>query len=157
MIEYRSGCLIKALKSGEVNVIGHQANCFNTMGSGVAKAIREVFPEAYEADCQTDRGDKEKLGGLTVAVNQYGMIFNLYGQYDYGRDPTRVYTQLDALYNALRSMHEILKMCGYQGNIGFPKLGCGLGGAKWEQVEAVIEGIFTNEDMHVVVYEKEVV
>ena len=39
-ITYKEGCLIQGFKRGEVQAIGHQANCQNTMGSGVAKAIR---------------------------------------------------------------------------------------------------------------------
>lgn len=57
---YVKGNLIEALKSGSVQAIAHQANCFNTMGSGVALAIKNAFPEAYEADCKTVKGDKKK-------------------------------------------------------------------------------------------------
>lgn len=67
MIEYRYGCVASALKLGEVSVIAHQTNCFNTMNSGVAKAIRQLYPEAYFADCKTVKGDYKKLGGFSMA------------------------------------------------------------------------------------------
>ena len=44
---YVKGNLIEALKSGSVQAIAHQANCFNTMGSGVALAIKNAFPKVF--------------------------------------------------------------------------------------------------------------
>lgn len=152
MIEYRRGDLIQAFKRGDFHALGHQTNCFCTMGSGVAAQIKREFPEAYDSDCATVKGDASKLGGLTLSINNYGIIFNLYGQYNYGRDPLAVYTQIDKLELALESMWSVLQQLEYDGKIGFPKLGCGLGGEKWESVEPIIERIFS-EDYHVIIYE----
>lgn len=153
-IQYKTGDLIAAFKAGEVLVIAHQANCMNTMGSGVAKAIREAFPQAYEADCVTRKGDKEKLGGFTVSADaEFGLIFNLYGQYDYGREAGKVYTDLSALRSAMSQMATFLRHIDYRaaaGTIGLPKLGAGLGGAKWEDVAQIIEEELC--DFDVVIY-----
>jgi len=155
-IEYRQGCLIKALKSGEVEAIGHQANCQNTMNSGVAKAIRESFPAAYEADQQTKKGDQLKLGSLSWVivpiyhpVNHAGMIFNLYGQFYYGREKGKVYTDLPALEASMKTM-KLFTDSAEVSSIGFPKLGAGLGGAAWEDVEDIIIRTFTDD--FVIVY-----
>lgn len=146
MIKYRKGDLIAAFKNKELHAIAHQANCFNTMGSGIAKQIREQFPEAYEADQATVRGDRGKLGSLTFTMNEYGSIYNLYGQYNYGREEGRIYTQLDALGQALYTMSLFLEaeadaraiptseLC-----VGLPKIGCGLAGEDWSNVEPLIE------------------
>ena len=56
------GDIIGLAKNGIFNVIIHGANCQNTMGSGVAKQIKEHFPGAYDADLRTTKGDREKLG-----------------------------------------------------------------------------------------------
>lgn len=155
MIEYKQGCIIEAFKSGYIEAIGHQCNCMNTMGSGVAKAIKDAYPEAYEADCQTTKGDVSKLGSLTfviVPVNRHapGMIFNLYGQYDYGREPGKVYTDIEALHSALQQMRLFVDAAGIT-SVGFPKLGAGLGGANWADVEMLIELHFGDLD-NVTVY-----
>ena len=140
-IRYKTGDLIEALKTGDVDAIAHQANCFNTMGSGVELAIKQAFPEAYEADCQTIKGDPDKLGTLSATVVQnefgFGWIFNLYGQYNYGREPGMVYTDLDALRSAVAQMKLFLDAANISA-LGLPKLGCGLGGAKWQDVEAIL-------------------
>lgn len=141
LIQYREGCLIEALKSGEVQAIGHQANCFNTMNSGVARAIREQLPEAYEADCRTPRGSLTKLGSVSVGFTEFGPVFNLYGQHAYGRDGKQ-YTDYDALEHALDKMAQMLWTSEFQGKIGFPKLGCGLGGGDWSVVSEMISQDF---------------
>lgn len=147
MIKYKKGCLIKAFKEGEVNVIAHCCNCFNTMGTGVAKSIAKAFPQAVEADNRTVKGDKHKLGSLTRAITSYGSIFNLYGQYRYS---ARV-QQLDyeALNYALLRMALELYPNGVK--IGLPKIGCGLAGGDWEVVEGIIS--VTLEGFDVTVYE----
>ena len=50
-----------------IQVIGHQANTQNTFGSGIARTIREKFPEAYEADCQAAKEGVNKLGNISMA------------------------------------------------------------------------------------------
>jgi O-acetyl-ADP-ribose deacetylase (regulator of RNase III) len=150
-ITYKQGCLIEGFKSGEVGAIAHQANCQNTMGSGVAKALREAFPEIYEADCATIRGDYDKLGSLSWTFNQHGMMFNLYGQFNYGRTPDVTYTDLEALEKSMNVMRLFLDAAGVV-NVGLPKLGAGLGGAEWEDVEAIIDRVLG--DLNVTVYIK---
>lgn len=157
MIEYKKGDLFDAFAAGEIEALGHQANCMNTMASGFAKQLKALYPEAYEADCQTEKGDRNKLGTLSMVFvdvpgHAPGMIFNLYGQFDYGREPGKVYTDLLALDNAMGVMRLFIDASGIE-HIGFPKLGCGLGGAEWGDVEALIEHHFG--DLAVTVFEKE--
>lgn len=151
MINYLPGDIVAGFKSGYVEAIGHQANCMNTMNSGVAKAIRAEFPEVYEADCQTVKGDIGKLGSLTfvivpVAGHAPGWIFNLYGQYDYGREPGKVYTDVEALASSFSQMRLFIDAAGIT-SVGFPKLGAGLGGANWSDIELLIEAYFGDLDV----------
>lgn len=149
----KKGCLIEGFKNGEVQIIGHQANCQNTMNSGVAKALRAEWPQVYEADCQTKAGDITKLGTLSFTVCEHGSIFNLYGQYKYGREKGVTYTDLEALGTAMHTMRLFVDQAVEMGickAVGFPKLGAGLGGAKWADVEALIEKNFAGID--VIVY-----
>lgn len=146
---YKAGCLVEAFRKAEVGAIAHQANCFNTMNSGVAKAIRAQYPAVYEADCQTTKGDPDKLGTVTFTpalqdlapiygeIAQVGLIFNLYGQYNYGREKGVIYTDLKALGKSLSVMKLFLDAMGIT-KVGLPKLGAGLGGAKWGDVESAI-------------------
>lgn len=141
-ITYVNGCLIDALDTGKVSAIAHQANCFNTMKSGVAKAIVERWPAVAEADQATNKGDPDKLGTLSFTPVfcedcEIRPVFNLYGQYNYGREKGVIYTDLKALGNAFGQMKLFLDSIGIK-SVGLPKLGAGLGGAKWEDVESCI-------------------
>lgn len=82
------GDLLSLAADGHFDVIVQGCNCFCTMGSGLAKQIKEKYPEAYEADCQTKKGDKEKLGTYTTCVvgNLHKfVIVNAYTQFNYGK------------------------------------------------------------------------
>lgn len=149
-ITHKKGCLIEGFKAGEVEAIGHQANCQNTMNSGVAKALRAEWPQVYEADCQTIKGDVNKLGSLSFTLCEHGPIFNLYGQQFYGREKGVVYTSLEALDKAFGMMRLFVNAADHK-SVGFPKLGAGLGGAKWADVEALIAKHFGGIDVTIYV------
>lgn len=138
-IRYVKGDLVEALLKREVDYIAHQCNCFNTMGSGIAKQIKEKIPEAYIIDSYTPKGSNAKLGKFTLGGN----VFNLYGQYNYGNDGS-VYTNYEALRSSFKSMLGYLKNIGkINVTIGIPKLGSGLAGGDWD----VIYGIIYDEVM----------
>ena len=149
MIQYKIGDVVYAVQSGEVDAIGHQANCFNTMNSGVAKAIRKRLPCAWEADQLTVKGDRSKLGTISVgqlrdiAGNPTGLVYNLYGQYNYGYD-ARGYTNYEALRGALMHMRDDLLTGDDLRKVGFPKIGAGLGGGDWKIYSAIIEKCIPN-------------
>lgn len=138
MIIEKEGDLLNEFENGDVNVMVHQANCFCTMGSGIARQIRERFPEAYEADCKTERGDKNKLGKFSHCVIKGKVIINLYSQYEFG-NPARN-TDYNALYDGLTLIRDKLTK---PYNIGVPyKIGCKLGGGDWIVVKAILLAVF---------------
>jgi len=155
-LTYKKGCLIEAAKAGEVDVIAHQANCFNTMKSGIAPLIVAYCPEAGEADQQTHKGDIAKLGTTSFGfTDDYMMVWNLYGQYTYGREAGVVYTNYNALEQALSYMARWLHGASGKNYIGLPKLGCGLAGGDWVIVEGLIKKTLVAYGHHVIIYEKE--
>ena len=100
MVIHKVGNLVKE----PLDAFVHQANCFCTMKSGIAKTISEVYPEAVEEDLKTIRGDKSKLGTYTHVVCYDGfkntIIVNMYSQYDYGYDK-KIYTDIYHMKSAL--------------------------------------------------------
>lgn len=120
----------------------HQANCFHTMGAGIALSIKQKYPEVYEADKAAGiRGDSNRLGSFSFAKTKDGKVgYNLYGQYNYGRQSR--FTSYDAVCNGL------IKICNHADSLGLKKLGlpkgmgCVLGGGSWRIVRAIIDDIF---------------
>lgn len=49
----RHGDLLQLALAGEFDVIVHGCNCFGDMGKGIALAVKQQFPEAYQADLAT--------------------------------------------------------------------------------------------------------
>eukprot|EP00727_Mastigamoeba_balamuthi_P003149 m51a1_g12831 hypothetical protein (199) ;mRNA; r:24-738 len=131
-VDERQGDLL----SSDCDVIIHCCNCFHTMGAGIARSIRGRFPEAYDADRQTPRGDARKLGHYSAALcgGPGGVtVVNLYGQFDWGRPTFR-----RLCYAALRiGLARLLEALGRQGVlhravIGTYWLGCSNAGGDKE-------------------------
>lgn len=101
----------KASENKALNVLVQQANCFNTMGKGIAKAISTAYPEVARADNATKAGDKAKLGTYSYArVKENVVVANAYGQYNYGwlnpLDSNGRQTDYEALRKSLTAVRD---------------------------------------------------
>lgn len=133
-MEYKKGDVVEAYLKGEVDYLAHQCNCFNTMGSGIARQIKEKIPGAAKVDQITRRGDRYKLG----TYSKFEGVYNLYGQYYYGRE--QCHTDYRSLARAFGSMlHDISLEMMSVAYIGIPKMGSGLGGGNWEIIEELLQ------------------
>lgn len=137
MLKRIKGDLIKLAKNGEFDVIVHGCNCFCIMGSGIARQIKEQYPEAYEADCATIKGDKSKLGDFTFADTDDGFIIvNAYTQYDFNRAGETVdHFDYDAFESVLNALSEDMGDLRF----GFPYIGMGLAGGNKEKILELLE------------------
>ena len=158
---YKEGNLLLAK---DVDVIGHQANCQNTFGSGIARTIREMYPDAYAVDTLCASKKSNILGNFSMAYipeeqskkhnTQIKKIFNLYGQNLYGKGTRQ--TNYDALYNALEGMSKYLTENDMDlplPSVGFPyKMGSDRGGGDFRIVERLIEVAFENYEGDVIIY-----
>ena len=101
----------KASENKALNVLVQQANCFNTMGKGIAKAISTAYPEVARADNATKAGDKAKLGTYSYArVKENVVVANAYSQYNYGwlnpLDSNGRQTDYEALRKSLTAIRD---------------------------------------------------
>lgn len=130
------GDLIELAKAGKFDVIVHGCNCFNTMGAGIAKRIKEEFPEAYIEDRKTEYGALGKLGNISYAIvpvsNNELVVVNGYTQYNYkGHRPL-------VNYKALRKVFKNVKSLFHGRQIAYPKIGAGLAGGNWNVIQKII-------------------
>ena len=134
-MEYKEikGDLIQLSKENNFDLIAHGCNCFCTMNSGIAKLIKDEFPVVYSIDCQTIRGDINKLGTFSKWIGENFEIYNLYTQYRYGID--KVYLDYDALTLCLRKLNYLNR----GKRIGLCKIGCGLAKGDWNIVKSIIQ------------------
>lgn len=143
------GDLIELAKQGHFDVIVQGCNCFNTMNSGIAKQIKDNFPEAYAADLLTPKGDASKLGTYSKATVGDLIIVNAYTQYRYGRDKTVQYCDckaVDKVFGLIAQNFNGLR-------IGYPKIGAGLANGDWNDISEIIDKKLEGMDHTLVVFE----
>ena len=149
MIHYIKGDITKS----NCDIICHQVNCQGAMNSGVAKAIREKWPEVYEqyrALCKRQDGSDWLLGVMQPVEIQHippRYVVNLFAQQYYGYDGTR-FTDYEAFYNSLSHLAIELSDAPDK-TIAFPyKIGCVRGGANWNIIRTMIEEVFEDRDIY---------
>lgn len=136
---------LKYLKQNIVEVkrgiVAHGCNCQGVMGSGVAKAVRSKWPEAYQRYAEICEGyDRSSdLLGLThfVFMEKSSLVVaNCFTQHSYGKDGKK-YADPEAIEIALEQVFMLSRTTTLP--IYMPKIGCGLGGLSWEQdVEPIV-------------------
>jgi O-acetyl-ADP-ribose deacetylase (regulator of RNase III) len=146
-IKYIQGDLVRDAEK-LFDVIGHGCNCFNNMGAGIARDVREKYPGAYKVDVETQYGSKSKLGNYTYWSNDEITVLNLYTQYRYGNK------ERNADYDAIRSCMRHIKNDFSGKKIGLPLIGAGLAQGDWGLISSIIEEELEGEDVTVVVWER---
>jgi O-acetyl-ADP-ribose deacetylase (regulator of RNase III) len=150
MIQETGNLIDKALNL-EFDVIIHGCNCQCTMGAGIAKTIRQKFPEAYTADLQTTAGDRAKLGTISYAevwMDQKKLtVVNAYTQFEW-RGPG-----IKVDYGAVRSAFQLIKKQFTGMRMGYPKIGAGLAGGDWQVISQIIDEELAGENHVYVAFE----
>lgn len=133
----------KDILTVDSGIICQQVNCQGKMNSGLAKSIREKWPNVYSeylSFCKSDWGF-DLLGKFQkIKVSNDLFVGNIFGQYNFGYDNQR-YTDYCALNISFQELYN---------NSGFHKLqvyfpmdfACCRGGGDWRIVSAMIEHYF---------------
>lgn len=132
MFTFRKGNILLDPADALVNPV----NCVGVMGAGLAKQFKEHYPEnfnAYQAAC---KARQINVGTIFVYERPIGYvvryIFNFPTKVHW-KDPSR----LEYISSALKDLrakiiqHEVR-------SIAIPRIGCGLGGLPWVQVQNMI-------------------
>lgn len=131
--------------------ITHQVNCRGVMGAGLAKQIKIFNPKLYDIYQSHCRNYKptDLLGKSFI----YHNIISIFGQLNYGRDKSVVYTDYTALARAFQAIHKRLPI---DKSIAFPYfMGCGLGNGQWDIVEDLIRYCFPGRTVYICVKDYE--
>lgn len=138
------GDLIELAKVGKFDVIVQGCNCQCRMGRGIALTIKQQFPEAVAADCQTVVGDRSKLGSFTSAkIDRDGYDFTIVNGYtQFHWDGEGVLAD----YDAIRAVFRQIKAQFSGQRIGYPKLGAGLARGDWAIIAQIITEELAGED-----------
>lgn len=127
-------------------LIVQQVNAKGVMGSGLAKQIRKTHPKVFEeyiGTCKNYQYKWDFLKGKVVFTSDNNKIIaSIFGQEDYGRSGK--FTSEEALEEGLKKVYLYGKEHGDLAiNIPYG-IGCGLGGAKWDEVIDIVIDIFSD-------------
>jgi O-acetyl-ADP-ribose deacetylase (regulator of RNase III) len=123
----------------DVNIIAHQANCQATMGAGIARQIRERYPEVSQEDRDAFNNHRAKLGLFSAVKisDDPKVVVNLYGQDKIGGEKP---TDYEGIYSAMDKLYRLASKKPDLYVIGFPHgMSCGLGGGDWRIIRTMIE------------------
>ncbi len=156
MVKYFNGDLLQS----DCNVICHQVNCRGVMGAGIARTIREKYPQVFSVFRTSYAAGCNKLGEIDVVyiAEAKRFIVNMYAQYDY-KPKGMVHTDYSAFESCIRKIKtEVSDYRKYHPEvgkvkIGFPyRIGCGLGGGDWTIVKSILEREFSGDEWNVEIW-----
>jgi O-acetyl-ADP-ribose deacetylase (regulator of RNase III) len=133
------GDLLRIAERGEA--IGHGCNCDGVMG-GLAAHVESHWPALaadYRAAC---RAGTLTLGGVLPWLDEASgvWIYNLATQQHPGAD-----ARLDAIDSSVRAAIEHARANGVS-TIYLPRIGAGIGGLRWEDLEATLSSVSADAD-----------
>jgi O-acetyl-ADP-ribose deacetylase (regulator of RNase III) len=120
----------------ELPAIGQGVNTEGLMGAGVAKAIRNRFPEIFEPYAKACKSGELVAGGmLATARDDGGWVLNLASQ-----DLPGAHAKLEWFESSLRLAFDFAVEHELSG-FAIPRIGAGIGGLKWEDVDVLVQSI----------------
>lgn len=129
-IEYRTGDLFAA---EDADALAHGCNCAGAMGRGIAVEFKRRWPAMFEEYRQRCHDGRLPLGGVFPWAAPEGLtVYNLGTQAHW-----RSGAVLSAIESSVTAMADHASANGIR-RIAMPRIGAGLGGLDWAEVEAVV-------------------
>lgn len=150
MITYRTGDLMEA----DEDAIAHGCNTVGAMGAGIARTVRDRYPDAYTQYRKACETMNFHVGSAQAVWCPPGkIVYNLGTQRNPGADAT-----VWGIFLAFANMAEDALVRGVS-SIAIPRIGCGIGGLSWVYVESAIAEALartSHPDLAITVYDLEV-
>jgi O-acetyl-ADP-ribose deacetylase (regulator of RNase III) len=136
-------------------VICHVCNDIGGWGKGFVLAISKRWPQpetAYRAWYRDRNNNDFTLGAAQlVQVEPEIWVANMIGQHGVRHDRGKPPIRYEAIESALgRVAAEAKKL---QATIHMPRIGCGLAGGTWDQIEPIIQRCLCSNGIEVCVYD----
>lgn len=131
----------------EVPANYYLAHCINgsyNLGAGIAKTFRDRLLMQYRLRTlyPIEDGEQTKYIGKALLV---GNVFNLVTKAFHYNKPT-----YESLCSALKDMHDQCAKLGIK-YLAMPKIGCGLDRLDWDKVREMIQKIFCDLDIEILI------
>lgn len=158
MLRFRKGDALNPPEKG-LKVFPHIVNDKGGWGAGYVLAISNKWKEPewsyrkwFKLNINDAHGDKEfELGAVQyVKPEEDHIVVNMIAQHAYSK-PGEPAIRYDALKTALDKVGRFAS--DFEATVHMPRIGCGLAGGTWEEVEKIINSSFALENTNVFVYD----
>lgn len=152
-IEYVRGDATLPVGKGR-RVIAHVCNDRGGWGKGFVLALSHRWPQpeaAYRAWHRVRADNDFALGAVQLApVENYLWVANMAGQHGIRTGSQGAPVRYEAIDTALAALadHALTLKA-----VHMPRIGCGLSGGRWEQIEPLIQRNLTGSGIPVTVYD----
>lgn len=129
----------------------HVVNCAGKWGAGFSGAVSRRWPFAektyrrYRGEYRMGDIQKISVGGRTTVVN-------LFGQLDVRTPGTPKPISYGAVRRGLDALGKLILKHGGTATVHMPRIGCGLAGGEWEEVQRIVEDELVARRVRVYVY-----
>jgi O-acetyl-ADP-ribose deacetylase (regulator of RNase III) len=122
--------------------IVHGCNAQGVMGSGVALAVKETYPQAYkDYSKHYDEGTLTLGAAYPVEVDSNLIVWNAITQNLYGTNKRMV--SYDAIQTCFQDINDFIfvsrEIYTIPAKVHIPYIGAGLGGGSWNIIKSIIE------------------
>ena len=139
-MQHRNGDLFTT----DAKILAHGANTKGLMGAGIAKTVKETFPENYKGYRNYCKVGYARPGEWYANSQDDGrLLLNLFSQDEPGAN-ARYEWVFDSLMDFLR-FYSTVDVSHYGSVIAIPEIGSGIGGLEYSHVEGILQLI---EDIH---------
>ena len=154
-------------KGDEHRIIAHIVNSVGGWGAGFVLAVSAKWPDPERSYRQWYRLRKDHLAGSFtlgnvqfVDVGRNLVVANMVAQVGYGKTGRGLHRQAnggpppvryDALEQCLRKVAAEAK--NHNGSIHAPRIGCGLGGGSWDEVEPILLRVEDEFQVPITIYD----
>lgn len=138
-----------------IKIIAHICNDIGGWGKGFVLAISKRWKEPeqqYRLWHRNKAKNDFKLGTVQfVKVDDYIYIANMVAQRGIKTGSKGVPIRYDSVREALRKV--AIKAKELNASVHMPRIGCGLAGGKWEQIQPIIIDELCSNDIQVFIYD----
>ncbi len=155
-IKYTTGdATLPEIPTGEKAIIVHLVNDIGKWGKGFVLALSGRYPQAEAAYRKWHQGEVElpfELGQVQfVLITPDLWVANLIGQHGIARSATPPPIRYPAVQRGLSLVADFA--LNHTAHIHMPRIGSGLAGGNWEQIEPLIITELCQRNINVTVYD----
>lgn len=152
-------------KEGNLDFIVHCCNDIGAWGAGFVMALSKKWPQPQEKyikwykNRESSSGKLFKQGQIQIVdtPNPDILVVNIIGQSGTGHFHELPPVRYGAIEEGLIRLRQYIvrDMRNYYSDytINMPRIGCGLAGGSWDKIEDILNRVFKDTDINIVVYD----